>query len=186
VAIILRAKKIFHQNIHVSLHAPINLTISSKQVLCLFGSNGSGKTTLLDILAKLTPPSCGTLTSTESLGLLSHGNGFCEELSIKDHLALYNMKCDAFIKYGFNVKRPLRFFSRGQKRFIALLILFLQKKSLWLLDEPFSNLDAQTIKKCTPYIEQHIANNGALIFTANTKSDIAPFSQWQPDIFNVD
>ncbi len=63
--------------------------------------------------------------------------------------------------------------SAGQKRRVMLARLWLTvnevetKKSLWLLDEPLTALDAQVIESLRALIGQHLSLGGAVVFTSH-------------------
>lgn len=168
----LRAQNISHPHIKQSYNNPINFSVSSGESLCLLGRNGAGKTTLLKILTGLITPQAGKIICHDAFDYLGHNNGFCEDLSLKDHLSLYGkINHELFHEHSFNLTRPLRFYSRGQKRFIALLIIFSLQKKIWLLDEPFSNMDHDLTHYCAQHMASHLHDGGTIIFTGNRSED---------------
>jgi heme exporter protein A len=64
--------------------------------------------------------------------------------------------------------------SQGQRRRAALARLALsERQPLWLLDEPFSALDAEGIGMLKETIESHRARGGAIVFTTHQDAAIA-------------
>lgn len=66
-----------------------------------------------------------------------------------------------------NITRPLRQLSAGQRRRVALARLFLEARSLWILDEPFTALDVETIALLENKIKTHCEQGGLVIMTSH-------------------
>jgi heme exporter protein A len=65
-------------------------------------------------------------------------------------------------------KQPVRRLSQGQRRRAALARLALSAaRPLWLLDEPFTALDAAGIAVVKELVEEHRATGGAVVFTTH-------------------
>jgi heme exporter protein A len=78
----------------------------------------------------------------------------------------------AFARVGASrfADRPVRTLSAGQRRRIALAGLYLAGASLWLLDEPTTNLDAAGQQLMRSLIEEQLAGGGLVI--AATHQDL--------------
>ncbi len=61
--------------------------------------------------------------------------------------------------------RPIRTLSLGQQRRSALTKLMLIPKQIWILDEPFTNLDAHGIKLVEELLLEH-RNRGGISLIA--------------------
>ena len=146
----------------------INLEITPGKVVVLSGSNGSGKTTLLKVLATRLRPSrgggevfgfdlfkeaaevrrhvaymsvlgghYGTLSALENLrlaaSLYGHDRQEVTRAELEGRLGAVGL---------LDVKhKPVRAFSSGMKKRLALARLLLSDADLWLLDEPYAALD---------------------------------------------
>ncbi|MFT6394487.1 MAG: heme exporter protein A [Methylophilaceae bacterium] len=68
---------------------------------------------------------------------------------------------------------PTRVLSQGQRRRVALAQLWLQDNPkltpLWILDEPFTALDINMIKKLEQHIEKYVKIGGIVVFTSHQK-----------------
>jgi heme exporter protein A len=62
---------------------------------------------------------------------------------------------------------PVRQLSAGQKKRAALARLLLLEADVWLLDEPFANLDREGIALVNQLIERHAAQGGAAMVTSH-------------------
>lgn len=132
--------------------------------LLLLGPNGSGKTTLLRCLATALKPHLGTATFDgqdlwaqrrelrSDIALLSHDNRLYDDLSARQNLTAwarmgaYDIDADALLeRVGLQDTglRPVRAFSAGMRRRLALARALIKRPRLVLFDEPFSALDPQ-------------------------------------------
>jgi heme exporter protein A len=62
---------------------------------------------------------------------------------------------------------PVRRLSAGQKKRAALARLLLVPATLWLLDEPYANLDRHGIALVNRLLERHIGDGGAALVTSH-------------------
>ena len=64
-------------------------------------------------------------------------------------------------------ERPIRYFSAGQKRRVALARLWLEESAIWILDEPFTALDIDSIALLEQKMKAHYQSGGGIIFTSH-------------------
>jgi heme exporter protein A len=76
---------------------------------------------------------------------------------------------DALAKVGLAgyEDEPVRKLSAGQKKRVALARLLLVPAALWLLDEPYANLDRTGIELVNGLLEAHIAHGGSALVTSH-------------------
>lgn len=162
------------------IFGPVDVQVERGEALLVEGSNGSGKTTLLRVLAGLLTPSEGTVEHDPHAGLslLGHLLGHKGELSLVENLrfaaGLHGVRPGASIDAvleevglsGFD-DQPARTLSAGQRKRLALARLRLTPAMLWLLDEPFANLDLEGIALVNTLIERHLAQGGAALVTSH-------------------
>ena len=143
----------------------VNLTVEVGEIVHLKGANGAGKTSLLRALCGLLPVTQGSISvlgydlkmdrrSVRSkVGLLGHQSFCYEDLDATENLIFWlNAEGDpgeriaeAFLRVGLSDRllvTPLSKLSTGQRRRVALALLYARKQRLWLLDEPHAGLDA--------------------------------------------
>lgn len=136
--------------------APLDLVVEDGAFLVITGRNGSGKTTLLRILAGLSAPTSGTITSTwdrREVGYLGHEPLVYRQLSARENLALYarlyrisdpaRRAGQLLDEFGLGAAADGRVatFSRGMTQRLALCRALLHRPGLLVLDEPHTALD---------------------------------------------
>lgn len=167
---------------------PLDLRVDRGETLLVEGDNGSGKTTLLRVLAGMLPASEGEIlfegkrASRDSRNgrtlLLGHRPGMNESLSARENLAflagLYGRRAGATAGTAMErvglagwIDEPLHTLSAGQKKRVGLARLLLLPGAIWLLDEPYANLDRHGIDLVNALISEHCADGGAALVTSH-------------------
>ena len=180
-------KKIF-ENISLSL-APGNITI-------LKGKNGSGKTTLLKAILNLIEPSFGSIYWKGKLlkkNLYDFYNHVTyipdtttslKKLTITDNINIWkkffisdinNAQIETALKtlkLDNNLNKKVGTLSFGETKKLEFLRLIIENKNVWILDEPFSNLDDDSIELMKQTFEDHCAKEGSIIFSSHQNPGI--------------
>ncbi|GFZ98513.1 cytochrome c biogenesis heme-transporting ATPase CcmA [Dyella caseinilytica] len=167
---------------------PLDFRLDAGELTLIEGDNGSGKTTLMRILTGLLHPEEGQLLwrgepltwdrCSGEVIFLGHQLGLKAELSPRENLAfaigLYGHRNleridEALTLVGLNgyEDEAVRKLSAGQKKRVALARLLLIPASLWLLDEPYANLDRTGIELVNRLLEAHVAQGGAALVTSH-------------------
>lgn len=159
-------------------------------IIQFHGINGSGKTSLLRCIAQLHQNYLGDITYNSCLV-----NDFINEykqiiLYISDKEQLHkdftvyetlNFWGDLYeshmllpaAAHTLNLVNYLEFkihnLSKGLKRRVILSRLLLQRARIWLLDEPFTNLDVESIQLLQSIMSSHLSNGGIILFADHTK-----------------
>lgn len=167
---------------------PLDFSLDRGETLLVEGDNGSGKTTLLRVLAGMLPPGAGEIrfdgnpVSRDSRNgrvlLLGHRPGMNPSLSARENLhflaGLYGCRADssatsAMQRVGIAgwIDEPLHTLSAGQKKRVGLARLLLLAGDIWLLDEPYANLDRHGIDLVNALIAEHCGQGGAALVTSH-------------------
>jgi heme exporter protein A len=144
------------------------------------GANGAGKTTLIRAMAGLTTPYAGEVRREGALGLLDERTGLDPDLPLGKALAFWERidGCSspdgAIMTLGLQplLDVPVRFLSTGQKKRAALAALLNRAVPIWLLDEPLSGLDVDTIAKVTALIRLHVGGGGIALIASHQPLDV--------------
>lgn len=179
----------------------LDLALRASELLRIEGSNGSGKTSLLRILSGLSRPDSGEVRwngvsiergvagFSSALGYLGHLLGLKLDLTLEENLklkaALWDRKLEeddlfqALDQMGIGRCSFLkvRFLSQGQRQRAALAALRLMGGVIWILDEPFTALDAEGIVLAESMIDQHLLGGGMAIVTSHQPLAIRPNSR---------
>lgn len=172
----------------------LEFTLDPGELLLVEGANGSGKTSLLRGIAGLTDFTTGHVewdgekildtyqVFRGDLVWLSHRVGFKDELSITENLqfesalrATYSENAGAVIeRLGLtrSTALPFRYLSAGQQRRVALARMLLADARLWLMDEPFTNLDKAGQALVAELITEHLAGGGLSIVATHQVVEI--------------
>lgn len=171
-----------------ALFSGLNMALAPGLLLAVVGENGSGKSSLLRILSGLLPAERGVVRwngaeitrlgdeYTRHVTYLGHLNGMkddltpVENLQISAHLSgddhSVGSAREALQAVGLGRRAhvlPTRVLSQGQKRRVALARLWLSKRPLWILDEPFAALDDTGTALLTQQFSRHLDGGGMAI-----------------------
>lgn len=150
----------------------IGLTLSPGQAIVLRGANGAGKTTLLRMLAGLTRPEAGEIARAVPHHWVGHKEGIKPGETPASHLALWARAWGSDADIPEILRKmalvraadvPGRYLSAGQRRRTAFARLMLDRRPLWLLDEPYTALDSDGRALLDEVISGHLRTNGAVI-----------------------
>ncbi len=157
---------------------PVDLDVTAGELWLVTGANGAGKTTLIRLLAGVLRPTDGAVTSTAArMAYLGHQLGIKEDLDVTENLAFHQRLSggggasvdEAIITVGLDLARrqAVRTLSAGQRKRCALARLLLAPADLWLLDEPYANLDAQGIALVDRLLADQLARGGACVMSTH-------------------
>ena len=154
------------------------------QIMVLLGANGSGKSTTLDAIAGLNSITSGSIDinysdESSSLGLCPQKNVLWDELTVEEHVRIFNKlksraidtkaanrdlleSCDIVQKLSARSKT----LSGGQKRKLQLAMMFTGGSSVCCVDEVSSGLDPLSRRKIWDIL---LAERGrrSIIFTTH-------------------
>ena len=168
----------------------LDLQLAAGDMVQVSGPNGSGKTSLLRVLSGLMQPTSGEVLhkgtplagqrGAQALELvwIGHAAGIKELLTPIENLTWLRalqpradtadlwQALDAVGLRGFE-DVPCHTLSAGQKRRVALARLYLPGPQLWILDEPFTALDAHGVTQLEQHLAGHCDRGGSVLLTTH-------------------
>ncbi len=177
------------------LFRQLSFALDTGEMLLLEGANGSGKTSLMRAMAGLLPVDEGELRWNGETVAGDHRQAFRSDLVWLGHRTglkldltpVENLRFDtvlrrrnsrsldaAFERLGIERLKPLpvRLLSAGQQRRVALARLLLADVPLWLVDEPFTNLDREGRQLVLDLVSEHLEAGGLCVMAAHQDVDV--------------
>ena len=174
----------------------VNLSLGSGKIILLKGKNGSGKTTLLKALLNLIEPSSGAIywkgkllkknlyNFFNNVTYIADKTSSLSKLSVQENINIWKkiflsnisntqvenilktLKLDIYLDHKVNS------LSFGETKKLEFLRLIIENKKIWILDEPLSNLDNESIDVIAQTFEDHRSKEGSIIFSSHQESEI--------------
>jgi heme exporter protein A len=170
------------------LIAGLSFTADQGSSLIVTGPNGAGKSTLLRALCGFLPVEAGGFALEggdpersvgEQAHYLGHADGVKGALTAGENLAFAaamldgrssrQAQLDALVRVGLAhvIDFPARLLSAGQRRRVAIARLLIAERTLWLLDEPTTALDAAAQAALTAIMQAHLRGGGVIVAAAH-------------------
>ena len=175
----------------------ISMSLVKGQITQIRGKNGSGKTTFLKVILNILISKTGEVywegkninknifNFYDQITFISDRSTSSRKLTVIDNINFWRglsssniSDDDIFILLEtFNLKKYIRtetmYLSAGEIKKLELLRLILEKRKLWILDEPYNHLDDLSIEILNQTFVDHTNNNGIILFTSHYSPQIA-------------
>ena len=168
----------------------VSLVLNPGELLQVAGPNGTGKTTLLRVACGLLRPEqgrvawCGHAIAgirpqfQSALVYAAHEPALKVDLTALENLrylvglqrSIRTAELEAALErtgVAACAQLPVRVLSAGQRRRVALARVLAMRSPLWMLDEPFTNLDAAGSALVTDLLREHVSAAGMALVVAH-------------------
>lgn len=180
----------YRKNLKVILK-DINLNLKHGKIVALLGENGAGKTTLMRIIAGINKNFRGmvAIDGVQSvadrkrvISFSDNLSGFKESTKVAKIINFYEYLYDDFDKDKFkqlqkfmrlNEDLRLSEMSKGMREKLIIALTFSRQAELYLLDEPFSGIDAMARKKIISSIILWKADEATILISDHFVNEIA-------------
>ena len=185
------SKKYSTSNVYAVKDA--NLEIDGGQIFGFLGPNGAGKSTIIKSVVGIQTITSGTI---EVCGFDVEKQSVQAKLQIgfvPDHYALYeNLSGREYINYIANLygvdieernkridefverfqlhgsfENPIKTYSHGMKQKITIMSALVHNPKVWILDEPLTGLDPDSIFQVKETMKQHAAEGNIVFFSSH-------------------
>ncbi|MEM9784268.1 MAG: heme ABC exporter ATP-binding protein CcmA [Pseudomonadota bacterium] len=172
-----------------SVFDDLSLRVPAGRALLVTGPNGAGKSTLLRVIAGFLPPATGRVALIDRgetlsgaalqprLAFAGHMDAVKPALSVAENLALWagiagrdrDAIEPALSALGLEAMagRPAGECSAGQRRRLGLARLLVAERSVWLMDEPTSSLDAGSAAAVSALVARHCDAGGIAVIATH-------------------
>ncbi len=174
----------------------VSLELKPRELLQVAGPNGAGKTTLLRVASGLLRPEQGSvawlgkpISSVRSdyqcaLAYAAHEPALKADLTaienlhfmigLKRRVTLPELRAE-LERTGVAgcADLPVRVLSAGQRRRVVMARILAARAALWLLDEPFTNLDAAGSELLSSLLAEHVNGGGLALVVAHHELKLA-------------
>ncbi|MBW8850920.1 MAG: heme ABC exporter ATP-binding protein CcmA [Xanthomonadales bacterium] len=185
---LLAARDLCFSRNDLPVFGPVDLSVDAGEALLIRGDNGAGKTTLLRVLAGLLRPESGrieidghptnTPERTRALAYLGHLPALKADLGALENLdflcGLHGRRASQTPESAMRIvgldgyqDALARQLSAGQKKRLSLARMWLSPAPVWLLDEPYANLDLDGIQLVNRMVQAHLREGGAALVTTH-------------------
>jgi heme ABC exporter ATP-binding subunit CcmA len=169
----------------------LSFEINQGEIFCIFGRNGSGKTTLLKILAGIIEPTSGKVEIVgddnksnlkKKILFVGHEPNLYKYLSVKENLDFWaklwgkkiNEKDTEKALEFFGIEKFLNYkifeLSQGTKRKVSFSKFLLIDPQIFIVDEPFSNIDDKGREKIRELFFRAKSEGKIVIFSSPEKN----------------
>jgi len=165
----------------------VSFTVDKGEVVAILGKNGAGKSTLLKVLARVLPPTQGTVQVNGAIApMIELGAGFHPELTGSENVVFYSTLLGRDIKrtrtklteigewagVTDHMNFPLRTFSSGMVARLAFATATAENSEVLLVDEILSVGDASFQEKSRNRMMELIGSGAAVVLVSHDMATV--------------
>lgn len=163
------------------LFEDLSFSLAPGELLQIVGGNGSGKSTLLRVLLGLYTDCQGDINWSldEAPLYLGHRLGIKQSLTVIENLRWFGVLREAPVSQdrideavyklglsGFEDSLCAHL-SEGQRKRVALGQFLIMDNPCWVMDEPFSAIDADGLSFLMAILQEHLDVNGGIVISTH-------------------
>jgi len=175
----------------------LNLELHSGEVFGFLGHNGSGKTTTIKSMVGILPITDGNieifgydiarqpLQAKRLIGYVPDNHAVYERLTGREYInyvanlyevepSLRQERLDKLVKQlnmGHAIDNKIKSYSHGMKQKVTIIAALIHNPKLWILDEPLTGLDPQSVFEVKQCMKDH-AKAGNIVFFSSHILDV--------------
>ncbi len=192
----LLAQNITLERLNRKIFEDINISLSSGKIVILKGKNGSGKTSLLKTIINILQPSSGTIywkgkplnknlyDFYTNITYIADRTSSLRQLTVHENIKIWKNLFLSKVSYEQidNILKVLNlnkysktkasYLSLGEIKKLELVRLIIENKKIWILDEPLTNLDDESVNVISQTFVDHCSNGGSIFFSSHQELKI--------------
>ena len=171
----------------------LSFAIGSGEVFGFLGPNGAGKSTTIRLLLGLIRPTSGTvrvfgLDPVQDAVAVHHRTGYLAgdlalypRLTGRQHLdrlgqarrgAVRHYRDELVERFGVELDRPVRVLSKGNRQKIGLVLAFMHRPDLLVLDEPTTGLDPLLQEEFGRLVQETVAEGRTVLLSSHELDEV--------------
>lgn len=170
-----------------------NLEVCGGEIFGFLGPNGAGKSTIIKSIVGIQTITegaievCGYDVASQSvqakrqIGFVPDHYALYERLTAREYINyvadLYEVskedrdaRLERFIKlfeFDVAIDNPIKTYSHGMKQKVTIMSALIHDPKVWILDEPLTGLDPNSIYQVKECMKQHAANGNIVFFSSH-------------------
>ncbi|TWT14203.1 ATP-binding cassette domain-containing protein [Streptococcus sp. sy010] len=186
-SLMMKATQLSYRNQKKVLFSNLSFDTKKNPLIVIEGKNGSGKSTLLKICLGLVKASSGQVELSERVGYVPDSSEpyfigmspqvffqfLCVNLSLPE--SDFQQRLEGLrAKFSFHhqlMTTPIQSLSLGEKKKVMLMAAFLLDPPLYLMDEPFSGLDEQSLTYLSEKIKEELTKGKSFVIVTHGYQD---------------
>lgn len=189
------SKKYAGSDVYAVAHA--NLEVNGGEIFGFLGPNGAGKSTIIKTIVGIQPPTSGqilvcgydinkqSVEARKQIGFVPDHYALYEKLTGREYINyiadLYNVplqerteRIDSMVN-RFELQgafdNQIKTYSHGMKQKITIMSALVHNPKIWILDEPLTGLDPNSIYQVKECMKEH-AKKGNIVFFSSHIIDV--------------
>jgi len=170
-----------------------NLEVNGGEIFGFLGPNGAGKSTIIKSIVGIQPITSGvieicgfdcqnqSIMSKKQIGFVPDHYALYEKLTGREYINyiadLYDVSLEnrtARLKKYVDqfelqqaIDNPIKTYSHGMKQKITIISALIHNPKLWILDEPLTGLDPNSIFQVKECMKDHVKNGNIVFFSSH-------------------